>query len=562
MVPEAAEQGAVVRIEGDNLPTTAASPIVRLVRVGLPEAPSICDANPPRTRDVTAAFDGAAVVFAVPLQLPFGGYHVCVVLTESATILMPPPGTKPFRVQHSAAVVVAAVTPATVYADTPTRPAGLRIQTAETTAAKGRPHYRFWVDGAGFSPLLTDNVILVDGHAEAATVVGGANVNPAEPRQLLVSIPFDGSLAGRHDIQVRVDQQESEPRSVLFSWRGRGAVRWWAFISTAVIFACLLGLIVFGLRRQRLRLGVFQALFLENGAYSLGKLQFYAWTGTALFGYFFLAMARFFVQGASDLPDVPEGLPGIVGISGATGVAGIAAGTLWGGKGPAGPEPSLADLIMTGGVVAADRVQFLAWTFASTLAFLVAVVIADPGTIETLPRIPEGLLWLSGLSGAGYLGGKVARGSAPAINETSMAIDGELVGAFDLSEGAVLMLSGRQFSLMITGRHLSMDAQIEVDNHRLGPPKSGSVLTRNAELKGESPEPGRSGYFQRLTVKFDDSGSVILSPDGKNEGRDLPLALVNPDGQSAKGILSVPSLSSSRADVNNQGVWQRRFLVP
>ena len=160
------------------------------------------------------------------------------------------------------------------------------------------------------------------------------------------------------------------------------------------------------------------ALFLdlETDTYSLSKLQFYLWTAAALFGYTYLVLSRLFVQGA-EWPQVPDNLPGIVGIGIATTVGAQVATNIRGPKGSGTQLPNLGDFVMSGGVVAPDRVQMLVWTLLGVGIFVVAVAQHLPTEIDKLETIPSTLLVLSGISSAGYLGGKLARKPGPVIDE-------------------------------------------------------------------------------------------------------------------------------------------------
>src|SRR5439155_7622880 len=112
---------------------------------------------------------------------------------------------------------------------------------------------------------------------------------------------------------------------------------------------------------------------------------------------------------------IPEGLPGILAVSGGTAALAAGINNVRGPKGAGEEQPSFADLITTGGVVVAERFQFLVWTVLGALAFLFLVVFSDPATIQDLPKVPDGFLYLMGVSSAGYLGGKLARKPGPVI---------------------------------------------------------------------------------------------------------------------------------------------------
>jgi hypothetical protein len=78
-----------------------------------------------------------------------------------------------------------------------------------------------------------------------------------------------------------------------------------------------------------------------------------------------------------------------------------------GAKGAGPIQPSVADFVATGGLVAAERFQFFIWTLVGVFTFLFLVVFSDPANVSDLPRIPDGFLALMGVSSFGYLGGKL-----------------------------------------------------------------------------------------------------------------------------------------------------------
>lgn len=104
-------------------------------------------------------------------------------------------------------------------------------------------------------------------------------------------------------------------------------------------------------------------LDLETNTYSLSKLQFYMWTVAAIFAYSYLFIGRVYVQHSSTWPDVPANLPGIILVAAGTAVGSQIVTAARGSKGAGDENPSLADFITSGGVVAPDRLQMLLWTF-------------------------------------------------------------------------------------------------------------------------------------------------------------------------------------------------------
>lgn len=240
----------------------------------------------------------------------------------------------------------------------------------------------------------------------------------------------------------------------------------------------------------------------QTDTYSLSKLQFYAWTATALFGYCYLTLARTLAQGRLDILDVPENLPGILAISAGTTVASMGITLGRGSKGAGNVQPGFSDLLGTGGVVAPERVQFLLWTLVAIGAFLLCVFSSEPTRINDLPAIPSRLLLLSGVSAAGYLGGKLARTPGPIIDEIMAKV------------GSV------QFSIM--GHNLAADAVVEIEDtsvaqfldatlhpdHRANATDivGSAELAKTLELKLVSAPP----QWLKDTLKF-----TVTNPDGQ-----------------------------------------------
>src|SRR6185312_6058185 len=57
------------------------------------------------------------------------------------------------------------------------------------------------------------------------------------------------------------------------------------------------------------------------------------------------------------------------------------------------------------------------WTVIGCLGALVLVLLGDPATLKDLPDIPQGFLYLMGVSTAGYLGGKLVHLPGPVIRQ-------------------------------------------------------------------------------------------------------------------------------------------------
>jgi hypothetical protein len=255
----------------------------------------------------------------------------------------------------------------------------------------------------------------------------------------------------------------------------------------------------------------------ETNTYSLSKAQFYAWTFVAVFGYFFLTLAKWLVQGVFELADVPQNLPGIILVS--AGTATLATGI--GGarpKGSGAPKPSLGDFVTSGGVVAPDRVQFLVWTIVGIVSFIGLLMQSEPGTIRELPKIPEGFLYIMGISSAGYLGGKLARKPGPNVSSATGTPNA----------------AAKTYEVDVVGRNLSPDAFLYMDDVRV----PATWLTKNSAGAAapevvayeEDHQFAKELKYTIQNATFDAQTKKITFSTGSADEK-FRLAIVNPDGQ-------------------------------
>jgi hypothetical protein len=179
----------------------------------------------------------------------------------------------------------------------------------------------------------------------------------------------------------------------------------------------------------------------ENQTYSLSRAQFVAWLFVIGWCYLFLYYAHGFIEGDWGFPNFGNSIYAFL-ISLGTLIAAQATNLSQGAKGAGEEHPSVADLIVHGGVLALDRIQQIFWTLIA-IGMFIRITVSTFATAETLPAIPTELLTLMGLSSAGYLGGKLVRGPGPIIDQVTVA------------EGSVI--------LSIKGKHLSKDAFVWLD---------------------------------------------------------------------------------------------------
>lgn len=260
---------------------------------------------------------------------------------------------------------------------------------------------------------------------------------------------------GRVRLLVRVGDSESEPAAATLAGVSRTTPLW---VSLAIVAALALGLywlIARGVSSYRIdgaTYGLFAVLFLdkETDTYSLSKLQLDLWTAAAVF-------CSLHDPVAYRAANVPENLPGIILVSAGTAAAARGITAARGPKGAGDVRSSFADFVTAGGVVMAERFQFLVWTVLGVAALLFVTVVSDPATIQELRKVPEGFLYLMGVSTAGYLGGKLARKP------------GRILDSVVAHLGSVV--------IDIKGRNLSHDATIQIDGQdvlfRLRPSPAG-----------------------------------------------------------------------------------------
>jgi hypothetical protein len=273
--------------------------------------------------------------------------------------------------------------------------------------------------------------------------------------------PQQGYYSGPMDFVITVDGVDSNSATLALINSNQDMPMTVAFAGLALILVIVYLLIMSGRAALKQTFGsgktyLLSALFLDvqTETYSLSKCQFYAWTAASVLGYIFLAVSRSYVQGSATFPDIPSGLPGILLASAGTAVLSTGIASAKGDKGAGDPGPNLSDFIASGGVVAADRLQFVVWTVIGIGTFLAIVFNSDPRSISDLPAIPPGFLQLMGISAGGYIAGKLVRKAGPSLD--AIAVSGNLgvPGTVDkltfqltgsaMSQSALFSISGEQ----------------------------------------------------------------------------------------------------------------------
>jgi len=419
---------------------------------------------------VNSSATAANFTFDVPDNLPLGTYSLS--FTANGVLTTPTPV---LRVTMAGPPKVTSIRPTEWFPDAHDR----TLLIAGDNFSRVGNETRVQVGTTEFSPCVagkTGRCIEVRPDGRAITV----HDVPEEP--------------GRQKITVTVGNGYSaEDVSVLISSVSRKKPIWIALGVLAAILVILAAVLLWG--RGKKAIGSMLSRLVidpQTQSYSLSAVQFYLWTIAAILGYAFLTVARCLVQQRFELPDVPEGLPGILAISAGTAVvaAGVDSDKT---KGAGAPRPMLSDLLSTGGVIVPERVQFLVWTLVGWSAFLSLVLLSNPATIEDLPKVPMGMLYMMGISSLGYLGGKVVREPGPVIAAITPAPPNRLT---------------------ITGRNLENTSTVSIDGI---PVPAIDVTPADAE--------DRPGYSKTLSVP---------APAAPPAGTKITIAVKNADGQKAE----------------------------
>lgn len=291
----------------------------------------------------------------------------------------------------------------------------------------------------------------------------------------------------------------------------------WMCLGIAAIPLALIGWLLWWLCRlyrpavNAKRQGFLSLLLLEpeNMTYSLSRAQFILWTVVIAGCYVFIFVARGLVESVWAFPPL-TGFAWTFIISLGTLLAAQATSSIKGAKGAGELNPSPADLFVHGGVFALERVQQALWTIIASGMF-VYVVIKNYAINTQLPDMPDQLLYLMGISSAGYIVGKSIRKAGPVITHTD-PMQNSVAGTY---------------SLAIVGDNLSPNALVWID---------GSKVDGNATMA--VPDDDKPNEFaSAITIGF--PPAITDTPTWYAKDRDV--VVINNDGQRAEWR-SVPKL--------------------
>ncbi len=230
------------------------------------------------------------------------------------------------------------------------------------------------------------------------------------------------------------------------------------------------------------------------------------------------------VPALAQSPHCPRIAPGnfamLLGISSGTAVTATLISQTHGDKSSGPVQPSVGDLISDGGVVVPDRFQLLLWTGLVCIGYLVVLAVQNPGSAQ-FPDIPQGVLYLAGISAATYAGAKLTRDPGPILKTVESK---KTTGSTDI-----------QFD--IAGSNLSNKATFAIDGTQVqvDPSKITGVV-----------QDGSSELYSSLSVT---ATSVTAYQSG-----DHTLRIINPDGRSADVAFTCQPPAISKLTPNPPGI--------
>lgn len=341
--------------------------------------------------------------------------------------------------------------------------------------------------------------------------------------------PFQGPLS----VNVRVGNvAAAQAQPLVLARRSPAAIFVLSAGATALLFWIVSWTVSRGLSGNKVgsrRLRLYESFIFdpETNSYSLSKFQLLLFSITFLFGYLYVFLTTLLVQWRFTLPDVPQNIAGLLGLSGGTAIAAAGLTAARGSKGAGLQRPTGADLISSGGVVVAERFQFFVWTIVACVGFVMLLISQDPAKVSGFPQIPDGLLYVMGVSAAGYLGGKATRKPGPIIQSIAVdpkpMLDQNTTPVPNKPDQAVLPM------LIVQGQNLASDGRFFVDGKELPiVPESQRAEGTPKELLKVTPQEGAADPKFATDLKI-----IIACKDVDVTKGDHRFRIVNRDGQFA-----------------------------
>jgi hypothetical protein len=507
----ATSRGQTIRIDGDNLPAHGVKVFLRRGTEKLGDKGIELDA--------TVAGDGKSLGFKLPTEQFETGRYLVFVDFDSTELAVP--GDLKVLPDQSLKVQIDSIFPATIY---------------RSDQNKG---YDFYISGTNLGQAANDNVLEVIGAGpqpvgtgdECKQYAASGNYEKTclsyepgmETRRLSVKGFHPRHYEGPVDFRLRVNGNPSETHRVTFSGITEAGLRLLATVVSAILGTIVLALVWRGIGIYKIEGESFRpaaSFFLdkETNSYSLSKFQLFLWTAVAVFSFIFVFFCRILIQWNFSFPTVPSGWPTLLGLSAGATVAAVAITSNRGSKGAGPVKPSMADFISSGGLVVSDRFQFFVWTLVGCAGFLVLVLSQDPSTLKDIPNIPDGFLFLMGISATGYLGGKLVRLPGPVIRQL-------LVTSATPASAA----APGKMNIKIQGENLSLNALVMVNGAEL---RIDQFSITSVKSQDQAPD---SSFCSEINLTLNDAGAYF---EGEHS-----LTLTNKDGQMASSKFPVDPLT-------------------
>ncbi|HYL77619.1 MAG TPA: hypothetical protein VEU96_25620 [Bryobacteraceae bacterium] len=512
-LPDHVTPGESIKVPGENFPEKVRQQVrIRTGKEKEGDAGRLVDAQ---------RLDATILSFEIPKDLTPGRYMLVVKIEGQKEELLVP---GELRVLSAAPKLEA------VYPDKPN--------------PRGDSRFDFEIAGENLGPKAEGNVVEIVGRGPVIARVCKDEqdqgpclkvVDSGAAGRKLQVIGFPANDSAQADIFVRVGEQVSNSKTIEF----RQPTRWELRLLALLVMALLLGFIAWLVKSGLEHSGgaaqpAWTVLFLDRqtNSYSLSKFQILWWIVVTALGYTYLFLCRTLVQGDfSIFPDIPKNLPDLLGVSAGTAVVIAGATAVRGSKGAGALEPTAADFITAGGLVNGERFQFFLWTLVAGLGFLSLLFMADPARLTKLPDVPDTLLYLTGVSAAGYVGGRLVRKPGPVIKNLAVTSISEDP---DDSKPPVKM----EFELQ--GEGLSQKGTVKIDDN----PLRADVVTLESIPKDS-------------TEEFSTKLKVAITKDAVEPCLKGPhtFTLLNPDQQSASARFPLDPMTIEAVDTT-KAPWE------
>jgi hypothetical protein len=252
-------------------------------------------------------------------------------------------------------------------------------------------------------------------------------------------------------------------------------------------------------------------------SYSLSKFQLFAFSLVSFFGYVYVFLCRALVQWNFSFPEIPDNYPSLLAISAGTTVAAVGLTIARGTKGGGPVYPSAADFISDGGLVVPERFQFFVWTLVACIGFVMLILMQDPAKIDGFPSFPSGLLYVMGVSAAGYLGGKAVRSPGPVLKQVQVSVKKDASG-----------VETTDLNVTIKGENLDKNGKFRID---------GASQAPVGAINGSEQPQGPQGYCTQL--------DLTLSQGAGFAKGDHTLEITNRDGVGAQQIFTATPMKAT-----------------